>query len=149
MSHTKPTAIRVIAICLFRRGDQILVFEGFDSVKGTHFYRPLGGGVDAGETSAQTIVRELQEEVGAAVTDLHLLGVLESIFTVNERAGHEIVFVYDGRFVDESFYTRATITVTEDNGETMPATWRSLDWFDEQHRLVPERLLALLTTKSG
>ena len=99
----KPNAIRVIAICLFRRDDQILVFAGFDRVKGTAYYRPLGGGVDAGETSAQALVREMQEELGAEVTDLQLVGVLESIFTVDERAGHEIVFVYDGRFVDESF----------------------------------------------
>ena len=107
----------------------------------------IHGGVDAGETSAQAIAREIQEEIGAAVADLQLLGVLESIFTVAGRAGHEIVFVYDGRFVDETFYTRTTITVTEDNGETMPATWRALDWFDDQRRLVPESLLALLTAK--
>ena len=45
---TKAPFIRVIAICLFRHDDRILVFEGFDEVKGTHFYRPLGGGVDVG-----------------------------------------------------------------------------------------------------
>lgn len=142
---SKPTVIRVIAICLFRRDDQILVFEGFDRVKGTHFYRPLGGGVDAGETSAEAIVREIREELGAEITDLKLVGVLESIFTVDERAGHEIVFVYDGRFVDESFYTRPLIEAVEDNSTVLPATWRPLASFNAQHRLVPEQLMALLT----
>lgn len=142
---SKPTFIRVIAICLFRRDDQILVFEGFDSAKGTHFYRPLGGGVDAGETSTEAIVREIREEVGAEVTDLHLVGVLESIFTVNGRAGHEIVFVYDGRFVDESFYTHLRLEAVEDNGTVLPATWRPLAFFNAQQRLVPEQLMALLT----
>ena len=141
----KPNAIRVIAICLFRRDDQILVFAGFDRVKGTAYYRPLGGGVDAGETSAQALVREMQEELGAEVTDLQLVGVLESIFTVDERAGHEIVFVYDGRFVDESFYTRPLIEVVEDNGTVLHATWRPLTFFNAQHRLVPQQLMALLT----
>lgn len=142
---SKPTFIRVIAICLFQHNDQILVFEGFDHAKGTHFYRPLGGGVDAGETSAEAIVREIREEVGAEITDLHLVGVLESLFTVNGRAGHEIVFVYDGRFVDESFYTRPLLEAVEDNDTILPATWRPLDSFDEHHRLVPEQLMALLT----
>ena len=141
----KPNAIRVIAICLFRRDDQILVFAGFDRVKGTAYYRPLGGGVDAGETSAQALAREMQEELGAEVTDLQLVGVLESIFTVDERAGHEIVFVYDGRFVDESFYTRPLIEAVEDNGMVLPATWRPLTFFNAQHRLVPQQLMALLT----
>lgn len=140
----KPTVIRVIAICLFRRDDQILVFEGFDRVKGTHFYRPLGGGVDAGETSAEAIEREIREELGAEITDLHLVGVLESIFTVDERAGHEIVFVYDGRFVDESFYTRPLLEAVEDNDTVLPVTWRPLTSFNEQHRLVPQQLMALL-----
>ncbi len=145
LQPTKPPFIRVIAICLFRHSDRILVFEGFDQVTGTHYYRPLGGGVDAGETSAQGIVREIQEEVGAAVTDLQLIGVLESIFTVNQRAGHEIVFVYDGRFVDESIYRQPFVTAVEDNGDKLHATWRALDSFDKQHRLVPEALNSLLS----
>lgn len=139
-----PSHIRVIAICLFRRDDHILVFEGYDQDSETHFYRPLGGGVDAGETTAQTVVREIQEEVGATVTDLQLLGVLESLFTVNGRAGHEIVFVYDGRFVDDDYYAQACIKVVEDNGEVLYATWRPLNSFDAHHRLVPEALTDLL-----
>ena len=86
---TKPPFIRVIAICLFARDEQILVFQGFDREKGANFYRPLGGGVEPGETTEQAIVREMREETGAAITDLRLVDVLENIFTVDGRAGHE------------------------------------------------------------
>ena len=140
----KPDSIRVIAICVFRVDDRILVFEAFDSVKGTPFYRPLGGGVEPGETTLETVRREINEEVGLEVTDLRLLGTLENLFTCEGRPGHEIVFVYDGRFADESAYQRSVLTVTEDNGETLTARWRALDSFDEYHRLVPEALLPLL-----
>lgn len=144
----KPPFIRVIAICTFLRDNRILVFEGFDAVKGTHFYRPLGGGVDPGETSEAAVIREIREESGQAITDLRLLGVLESIFTVGERAGHEIVFVYDGRFCDESVYEQAAFMAYEDNGEILRAVWRELTSFNEQHRLVPEKLLSLLQAAS-
>lgn len=140
-----PPFIRVIAICLFRHNEQILVFEGFDEESGTHFYRPLGGGVDAGETSAEAITRELQEELAAEVTDLQLLGVLESLFRVHGRAGHEIVFVYDGEFLEKRMYAQQIVEGVEDDGSPFHATWRALDSFDQHHRLVPEGLLALIT----
>jgi 8-oxo-dGTP pyrophosphatase MutT (NUDIX family) len=140
----KPDSIRVVAICLFRVEDRILVFEAFDSVRGTPFYRPLGGGVEPGETTRETIQREIVEELGLEVTDLRLLGTLENLFTCEGRPGHEIVFVYDGRFADESVYQRSVLTVTEDNGETLAARWHALDSFDEYHRLVPEALISLL-----
>jgi ADP-ribose pyrophosphatase YjhB (NUDIX family) len=74
--------IRVVVLCVFRRFDSILVFEGFDSVKGTPCYRPLGGGVERGETTKQAIIREIREEIDADVTDLKLLGTQENIFTL-------------------------------------------------------------------
>ena len=73
----KPSYIRVIAICVFQRDTTILVFEAFDPVKGTPFYRPLGGGVDPGETSEAAVIREIREEIGQEITALRLLGVLD------------------------------------------------------------------------
>lgn len=144
----KPPFIRVIAICTFLRNNRILVFEAFDPVKGTPFYRPLGGGVEPGETSQAALVREIREEIDQEITNLRLLGVLESIFTVGERAGHEIVFVYDGCFCDEAIYDNEALTIHEDNGESIRAVWRDLASFDDYHRLVPEKLLALLQASS-
>lgn len=140
----KPEKIRVIAICLFRRGDRILVFEGFDAVAGTHFYRPLGGGVHPGETSREAVIREIREEVGLEVADLTLLGSIENIFVLNGRPRHEIVYVYDGRFVDESVYAREELEVIEDDGERLRARWLEIGSFGETRRLVPETLRRLL-----
>jgi ADP-ribose pyrophosphatase YjhB (NUDIX family) len=137
--------IRVIALCVLQRAGSILVFEGFDSIKERPFYRPLGGGVERGETSQQACIREIREEIGAQVTDLKLLGVLESIFTLEGESGHEVVFVYEGRFADAAAYALDEFTVTEDNGQVLRARWRPLSFFDDYHRLVPEQLKQLLS----
>ncbi|MCL4706721.1 NUDIX hydrolase [bacterium] len=140
----KHSGIRIVAICVFHRNGRILVFAGFDAVKGTHYYRPLGGGVEPGEPSRLAVAREIKEEVLLDVTDLKLLGVLENIFTINGQPKHEIVFVYDGRFVEESVYALPELHGREANGDPLHATWRALDSFDDNHRLVPEGLWELL-----
>lgn len=70
------SSIRPIAICLFYSSGKILVGQGFDHVKGTCFCRPLGGGIEFGETSRETIVREIREEIDADVINLRLIGVI-------------------------------------------------------------------------
>ncbi len=47
---SEPNLIRVIASCIFKNGDEILVTDGFDHAKRKPFHRPLGGGVEPGET---------------------------------------------------------------------------------------------------
>lgn len=140
----KKKRLRAIAICLFRHQGRILVYQGFDETKQETFFRPLGGGIDFCETSRDAVVREVREELGAAVIDVHLLGVLESIFHYRGEPGHEIVFVYDGRFVDASLYQRETLEVQEGDRQ-FTATWRALaQMTGPGRRLVPEGLAALL-----
>jgi ADP-ribose pyrophosphatase YjhB (NUDIX family) len=140
---------RVVAICLFARGDQILVMEGFDATKGSPFYRPLGGGVEFGETTRAALVREMREELGQEVRGLRLVGTLESLFELEGVQGHEIVFVYNGEFVDPTVYECDRLTFEEDNGEAVTARWRRLDFFDAYHRLVPEQLHRLISDGKG
>ncbi len=101
--------IRPIVICVFRDGDRILVSDGYDSVKQETFYRPIGGGIEFGERAEEAMAREVREEVGLEVQDLSYLGVLQNLFTLEGEPGHEIVFVYDGRFADESVYRAESI----------------------------------------
>lgn len=140
----KKKRMRAIAICLFRHQGRVLVSQGFDEVKQEVFFRPLGGGIDFCETSQDAIVREIQEELGAEITEVQLVGVLESIFLYRGEPGHEIVFVYDARFVDASLYDQETLAVQEGKHQ-FTATWRSLEqMIGPGRRLVPEALAALL-----
>ncbi|MBU6229401.1 MAG: NUDIX hydrolase [Cyanobacteria bacterium REEB459] len=122
----KKQRIRAIALCLLHQGDQILVQEGYDSITHQRFARPLGGGIDFGETSQQAVVREIQEELGADITAVKLLVTVESIFDYEGKPGHEIVFVYEAEFVDRSLYQQEVLTAVE-GARRFQAHWRSLE----------------------
>ena len=136
--------IRPLAICVFRNEDKILVFEGYDPSKKQTFYRPLGGGIEFGERSDETVHREIREELGEEVTDLRYLGTLENIFIYNETPGHEIVQVYDGRLVNPRVYEQAVMSGTEADGGHFKALWKRLDEFNPQTPLYPDGLVEML-----
>jgi len=138
--------IRPLAICIFRYNNHILVAEGYDPVKKESFYRPLGGGIEFGEHSEQTIHRELMEEIGAEVGELKYLGTLENIFVFNGIPGHEIVLVYDGVLKDSGLYKQAEIVGHEaDINEPLKAVWKRISEFvEEKSTLYPSGLMELM-----
>jgi 8-oxo-dGTP pyrophosphatase MutT (NUDIX family) len=109
----KKNKVRPLAICVFRNKGRILVAEGYDPVKKHTFYRPLGGAIEFGEPSQQTVCRELMEEIGAEVDGLQYLGTVENIFVFNGEPGHEIVLVYDGVLTDSGLYEQAEVEGNE------------------------------------
>jgi 8-oxo-dGTP pyrophosphatase MutT (NUDIX family) len=122
--------IRPLAICIFRKNDRILVAEGYDPVKHEHFYRPLGGGIEFGEYSEQTIRRELMEEIGAEVCELKYLGTLENVYVFNGTPGHEIIRIYDGVLKNAELYEMPEIIGREmDIDTTFRAVWKPIDEF--------------------
>ena len=143
----KKRRIRPLALCVFRREDKIFVARGYDSHKGETFYRPIGGRIEFGERGVEAVAREVREEIDAAVADLVYLGALESIFTYDGKAGHEIVLLYDGRFIDPA-RNRDDYTVdgTDDGERLYRGSWRPLDFFRGAGApaLYPAGLLDLL-----
>jgi 8-oxo-dGTP pyrophosphatase MutT (NUDIX family) len=147
----KKKRVRPLAICVFRNNDCILVAEGYDPVKDEHFYRPLGGGIEFGESSQETICRELMEELNVEVERdrLSYLGAVENIFHFNGSPGHEIVLIYDGRLKDAALYDQAVIRGKELNGEEVRAVWKALDEFgDGLSILYPAGLLEMLVSRA-
>ncbi|MET8999717.1 NUDIX hydrolase [Amycolatopsis sp. NPDC004169] len=135
--------IRPLALGIVRRGDALLVFEGRDDFKGETYYRPLGGGIEFGESSKEALEREFGEELDAAITVGHRIGVLENVFTWQNRPGHEIAFLYEVEFVDAGFYRRDEMKILDD-----PATARWVDvaeFRDGRKILYPYGLTELLS----
>ena len=138
--------IRSVSLCVFLNKNRILVFEGYDKVKDEIFYRPLGGGIEFGETAEETVRRELREEINAEVDDVRFLGALENIFTFNGDSYHEIVMIHDGTLKESGLYEQAVIVGHEaDIEESFNAMWKSLDEFGEGRSILyPDGLLELL-----
>ncbi|HEX6510527.1 MAG TPA: NUDIX hydrolase [Chloroflexota bacterium] len=138
--------VRPIAIAVIKRGDDILVFEGYDPGKLEVFYRPLGGGIEFGEYGDQALRREMIEELGVELGQVRYLGALENIYNYDGRLGHEIVQVYEAMPADPSLYEREHMTGYEDNGTQFHVMWKPLAGFlAGEAPLYPDGLLEMLT----
>ena len=138
--HTKP-----ITRCIFRKGDSILVARGFDSQKGETFYRPPGGKIQFGEYSWATVRRQIKEAIGQEIKNLTFVGPLESIFKYEGHECHEIVFVFEGEFVNKQMYTQSQITTQGNDGKSMTIEWKPLsDFHRKKAMLYPDGLIDML-----
>lgn len=141
-------SIRPVAICLIRCQDRILVGECTDSVKGEVFYRPLGGGVHFGEPAREAVIREIREEIGAALTEVHQIGVIENIFMFEGKKGHEIVLIFEARFANKELYDRTEWDTTAEPGWSR-FVWKQVSDFQTgMAKLYPEGLLEFLLKQS-
>ncbi len=135
--------IRPLALGIIRRGDALLVFEARDDFKDETYYRPLGGGIEFGESSKEALAREFAEELGAEIRVGNRIGVLENVFTWQNRPGHEIAFLHEAEFVDAGFYRRDEMKILDD-----PATarWVDVAEFHEGRKILyPYGLTELLS----
>ncbi|HEU4964355.1 MAG TPA: NUDIX domain-containing protein [Bacilli bacterium] len=144
-------AIRACAQGMVLHEGRLLV-EKFD---GEHaggcgvYYRTPGGGIELGEMSRDTIVREFHEELGAQVRVLDYLGCLENIWTVSSGAvGHQLVQMYAVEFVDESLYQQEQLLITEEDEQSY-GYWVPVDDFLSGEKILypsgaPELLAKLV-----
>lgn len=145
MSEIQTTVLGIVS----RDGEylfQRLVDPGSDA-----FYRPIGGGIEFGETSAEALAREFREELDVEIDVGQPVGTMENRFTWDGDAAHEIVICRDASFVDDSLYERERFEGVDAGGAVeYEATWRGLDDFaDDPEPLYPEGLAELLRTRRG
>lgn len=144
MADREKRKIRPTAIACVTRGDDLLVSLGDDPARGITYFRPLGGGIDFGETAEEAVRREMREELAVDLGTTRLLGVLENVFLLFGRPHHEIVFVFAADITDPAVYERDEVGVVLDEGS--PVSWQPLGRFATGEALLyPEGLLAMLT----
>jgi ADP-ribose pyrophosphatase YjhB (NUDIX family) len=146
MAWVPPDRIRGVALGVVRRGDEILVFEGYDPTKCETFYRPLGGGIEFGETAAEALAREFREEIGSELEDVRDLGTVENIYVYDGHPGHEIVRVFEARLTASELYGRDQWDIRLEDGSTCHVLWKRLAEFGDVP-LYPNGLLGLLANR--
>lgn len=117
--------IRPLAIGLLKRDDRYLVTEVLDDAGVVKGWRPLGGGIEFGESAAVAVSREFMEEIDLEVSCHELVAVLENFYEHEGHAGHEIVFVYSVAPVDDSKPLDERYKIEEDT-TSAHAVWISL-----------------------
>lgn len=132
MTHRRPPAhIRVVALGLHWRAGALLVAEVPDDDGSLKGLRPLGGGVEFGETWEQALRREFREELGVGIEITSPPLVMENLFEHRGALGHEIIFVADVRFEEGAFAGVDEITFEEHDGTPCRARWVPLGALDE------------------
>lgn len=122
MSRPRKRRLRPVALAAVRRADgAVLVQRGHDATRQQSFHRLIGGGIDFGETAEEAVVREWQEELGAHLHEVRLLGWLENLFVFDGAPGHELLAVHVGRVDDEHVLGR-------DDLGTIPGTSSTVHW---------------------
>ena len=137
--------IRPQALVAIRDGSRVLV-QDYAATGGPPAYRPLGGAVDHGELAEDAAVREIREELGADITAVRLLGVLENIYSKDDKDWHEIVFMFEARFVDVSLEAAERLVGVEGDGDRIEAVWLDVSELPDAP-LYPPGLLELLRAR--
>ena len=136
--------IRALVAAVIRDGNRVLVWDDLDLSTGEVVAVPIAGGIEFGETSAEAVQREVEEELGCRPASLRFLGVLEDVFEWSGKERHELWFVYDIDLSDRAPYERKQIVIVEPDGDAYAARWRELTEFGGGARLVPTGLLELI-----
>lgn len=98
--------------------------EGKHSKGIGYYYRPIGGTIELGEKSDETLIREFYEELGVEIVIKRYISCLENIFVIDNNIGHELTQIYLVDFKDEKLYLREKFNVSEGMKVTV-AKWLS------------------------
>ncbi len=102
---------RVAAIAL--HNGSILFEQSFDKT----FYNPPGGRAEMGETAAESLAREMQEELGCDITIVRLLYVVEHFFTHKTISHHTLALYLLVTFPEDAYLYTQTDHFTRVEGD--------------------------------
>jgi ADP-ribose pyrophosphatase YjhB (NUDIX family) len=139
-------AIRPVAIGLLRDGDRLLVAEVRNDDGGLKGWRPLGGGIEFGETARDALRREFLEELGV---DVEITGdpmIFENLYEHADHTGHEIIFAYPVQVADAAVRRHDRFQIDE-NSQAVWVEWVAIERFARGEVLFPLALGPLLVSR--
>ncbi|MGB7998585.1 MAG: NUDIX domain-containing protein [Anaerobacillus sp.] len=116
--------VKALGLLVGAKGILVEVYHGQHSKGSGDYYRPIGGNIEIGELSNDTVVREYKEEIGLDVKGNKYITCIENIFEMNNEIGHEVIQVYSVSFRDETCYEREEYPFVD--GHNATARWLSM-----------------------
>lgn len=89
--------LNIRAACIIKHNNKVLLHKSDDK----NHYCLIGGRVELGENSENTIRREIKEELGKEIDITGYVSTIENFFTFEGLKYHEYMFVYEAEFRDE------------------------------------------------
>lgn len=131
--------LNVRAAGIMIHNGKILVHRNVNS----DHYALIGGRVEIGENSVDTIKREIKEELGKDIEIIGYISTIENFFEMKNSKYHEIMFVHKIEFINEDDkkieYTMKNI----EGKEYLQYEWIEINKIDE-YPLVPKVIKAIL-----
>ena len=99
-------------------------------------YALVGGRVEIGESSADTVKREIKEELGKNIEITGYISTVENFFEIKGSKYHEIMFVHKIEFTDEEDKKIEYPMKNIEGTDYLQYEWLDLDSIDE-YPLLP------------
>lgn len=115
--------VRVIVIGVAWNRARLLAVEVTNDEGAIKGVRPLGGGIELGESREAALRREFQEELGVEIAIVGPWHVIENIYEHEGHIGHEIVFAAEITLSDPALYAAETIVFREHDLTPCRAGW--------------------------
>lgn len=109
----------------------------------TDYYALVGGRVKLGETSEETIKREIKEEMGKDIEIKGYIATIENFFNAENKKYHEIIFVYDAEFIDKKDKENIDTIKNIEGEEYLRYEWidiKKIDQYDVRPKTIKEIL---------
>lgn len=115
------------------------------NVKKIH-YALIGGRVEIGEDSEETVKREIMEEIGKEVDIIGYISTVENFFECDSIKYHEILFVYKAEFKNDNDKQIQETMKNIEGKDYLQYEWLDLDKID-QYELLPKVMKEVLKGK--
>lgn len=106
-------------------------------------YALIGGRVEIGENSADTIKREVKEELGKDIEITGYISTIENFFEMKGSKYHEIMFVHKIEFVNTEDRNIENTLKNIEGKEYLQYEWLDLNKIDE-YPILPQVIKSIL-----
>ena len=133
--------LNVRAAGVIIHNNKLLVHHDLDN----GHYALIGGRIAIGESSEETIKRELREEIGKEIEITGYVTTVENFFEIHDKKYHEIMFVHKAEFINNEDKKIETTIQNIEGKEYLKYEWIDLDKIEE-YPLRPEAIKSVLKT---